>query len=66
MPKFEVVVTRTLSLSTSLEVRAKNEEAAEEKALELLHDSLLTWDIKDKQDWQEDSDEYTVDSIDEL
>jgi hypothetical protein len=66
MPKYEVTVTRTLSLTTSLEVRAKTEEEAEEKARDIAYRGTLTWDIADKLDWEEQDDDVTVDNIDEL
>lgn len=63
---YEVSVTRTLTLITRLEVEAASEEEAEEHAQEAAAKGLLTWDIKDDLDWQEDSDDVTVDSLDEV
>jgi hypothetical protein len=65
MPKFDALVTRIFELSTTITVRATNEEQAEEKALHQLEDSTLRWEIQDKHAWAEESDEYRIEQIDE-
>lgn len=66
MPKFEVSITRTITLTTSIEVSAKNEDAAEEKALTIAQEGMLIWTIQDNNEWQEESDDCTIDSVDAL
>jgi hypothetical protein len=64
MPKYDVVVTRKLEISTTITVQAKTEEEAEEKAMEQISDSILAWNVEDRRDWTEDSDDCRVDQID--
>ena len=64
--KYEVSISRTLTLCTTVEVRATDEDEAEAKALTSLEESTLTWDIKDTNDWTEAGDDLTVDDIEEL
>lgn len=48
MPRYAVVVTRDLTESTTIEVDAPNEEAAEEAALTKLYNSDgADWEIDD-------------------
>lgn len=62
---FEAQVTRTLTLTTTIEVEAATEDEAAEHARELAMKGTLTWKIADDLDWQEEDDDVTVDNIDE-
>jgi hypothetical protein len=64
MPTYDVSITRTLQLSTTITVRAKTEDEAEEKALAQIEESVIEWKINDKRDWNEDNDDCVVESID--
>ena len=63
MPTYDVTIVRNLELSTIVTVTAKTEEQAEEKALSQVQESTLTWTISDTHDWEEQSDDCHVDSI---
>jgi hypothetical protein len=65
MPKYDVMILRTLTISTTVTVRAKTEEEAEKKALEQVNTSTLSWQIDDKNNWDEESDEWIADQIEE-
>lgn len=72
MPKFEVVITKTetLTFTLSLEMSAKDEEAAEDKANDLLvdDDRLAALMKRQKTEWEVgDTDiEYEIESVNEL
>jgi hypothetical protein len=63
MPKYNVDITRTLELSTCVTVTAKTEDEAEAKALMEAH--AIEWTIKDTYDWDETTNEITIDSVEE-
>ena len=48
MPKFNVIITRDITESTYVNVEAANPEAAEDAALDRLHEQVETkWEIDD-------------------
>lgn len=50
MPKFKIRLTRDASESVDVEVKAKNEDEAQEKALELADTKDLDWSMDDGND----------------
>lgn len=64
--KFEVDVTRTLVLSTTVTVVARDEDEAAEKAAALAGEGIMSWSIKDKYDWEEESDDVTAENVGEM
>ena len=66
MPKYEVDVTRTLTLAALVEVRAKDEDETMTKAETLAMQADIVWTIKDKLAWAEDNDVVMIDSTTEL
>jgi hypothetical protein len=66
MPHYDVSILRTLELSTTITVLAESEDNAESKALEQLQKSLINWTITDDNNWQEDGDDISVDSIEKV
>lgn len=66
MPKYNVMITRTIELSTEVEVSAKDEDTAESKALELMDKAILSWQITGQYDWEECSDDCVVDRVEEV
>lgn len=58
MPTYEVAMTKTVTYIATIEVKAKDEEAAEEKAIAL----------KDHKDtyWDQDDEQVEVDTVEEI
>ena len=72
MAQFTVTIARTLTLTTSVTVRARNEEDADIKVRAMIEGSQLgtvLWEIGESQapvdDWQEESDELTILNVEE-
>ena len=72
MAQFTVTIARTLTLTTSVTVRTKNEEEAHDKVQTMIEGSQLgtvVWEIAESQapldDWQEESDELTILDVEE-
>ena len=70
MPRYRVMITRTLELSTSVSVTARNEDAARERVEQMIEDSrfgTVAWEIKDGrakvEDWQEENDRLDIESV---
>jgi len=72
MAQFSVTIARTLTLTTSVTVRARNEEDAHDKVQTMIEGSqlgIVVWEIAESQatveDWQEESDELTILNVEE-
>ena len=72
MAQFTVTIARTLTLTSSVTVRARNEEEAHDKAQTMIDGSQLgtvVWEIAESQapveDWQEESDDLTILDVEE-
>ena len=72
MPRYTVSVTRTLSLTTNVTVRADNEEEAHDTVTALLEQGafgVLVWDVYQCQvaitEWQEDSNDLAITTVEE-
>lgn len=72
MPRYTVTIARTLTLMTSLAVRAKNEDEAHDTvafAIESGSFGTVAWQIDDckakVEDWQEEDDDVKIDSVEE-
>jgi len=63
MPKFNIVVSRTLEYSGDFEISAKDEEAAQEKAEALLNDDEQL--LKLKIDWQLEEETHEILEVNE-
>jgi hypothetical protein len=72
MPRYTVIVTRTLILTTNVTVRAPNEDVAYDR-MKARRDQgefgVIGWDVEQCQgeidDWQEDSDEIYITMVEE-
>ena len=72
MAQFTVTIARTLTLTSSVTVRAANEEKAHDKVQAMIESSQLgtvLWEIAESQatvdDWQEESDDLTILDVEE-
>ncbi len=72
MPRYDVTLVRTLTLTTSVSVRATSEDEAEEKVHKMIAQGDfggMTWEIeeakKDCDTWGDEADEITIDSVQE-
>ena len=72
MAQFTVTIARTLTLTTSMTVGARNEEDAHDKVQTMIEGSQLgtvVWEIAESQstvdDWQEESDDLTILDVEE-
>lgn len=68
MPKFNVLLVRTHIENLTFEISAKDEEAAQAKAEEAIQN--LQWSpekiaAKYKTDWEDDTDDIEIDSVEE-
>jgi hypothetical protein len=64
MPTFDVNVIHTVQFSTTVTVRAQDEEAAEAKVDALFATSPVEWKVVDtKHDWECDQDATTVEEV---
>jgi hypothetical protein len=72
MPTYTVTVARTLTLTTSVTVRARQEDEAQDKVRAMIEENqfgTIAWEVEACQarvdDWQEDSDEIDIASVEE-
>ena len=72
MPRYTVSVTRTLSLTTNVPVRADNAEEAHDVVQALLEQEafgVLVWDVYQCEvamaDWQEDRNDLAITTVEE-
>ena len=72
MPRYTVFITRTLTLTTNVSVRAKNDQEASDKVQEMIDQGdcgTLNWTIEQCKtpfnDWQEEDHNVQIDSIED-
>lgn len=63
MPQYHVDVTRTLEITTTITVTAKDEDSAEGKALTRAEKTTLNWNVTGPYDWVEVADDVQVDNV---
>ena len=68
MPKFDVTLTYTKTANISIEVSAKDDDAAQEKVEKMLQE--MGWDVdkiatKFKADWDVEEENIEVESVEE-
>jgi len=66
MPEFEVTVCRTLIQTCKVTIRARDEDAANDKATALWETNEKEAKFVKGQDWDLESNEFEVESVDEL
>lgn len=69
MPKFEVQLMYTKTANMTIEVRAKDEDVANDKVQQMISDLNYDYEAiakKYKTEWTEDEEDITIDSVDEL
>ena len=72
MPRFTVTISRTLTLTTSISLTAKHEDAAHDAVTIAIGGSAfgtIAWEVKDCKakidSWEEEDEQITIASIEE-
>jgi DNA-directed RNA polymerase subunit L len=68
MPKFDVLLVHTQTQNLTIEVSAKDDEAAQEKVEKALQDLEYNPDTiaaKFKSEWEEHTNDFDIDSVEE-